>query len=83
MKDNRIDVVIGPIESYDDKLFGYKTAFEAYVLDQGHGMEQATRALRGDAAGPAARSPVPDAYKAEVPGTDSDLNAYDAVLLRW
>ena len=32
MKDNRIDLVIGPIETYDDKLFGYKAAFEAYVL---------------------------------------------------
>ena len=23
--------------------------------------------------------PVPEAYKAEMPGTDADLNAYDAV----
>ena len=32
MKDNAIDVVIGPIETYEDQLFGYKAAFEAYVL---------------------------------------------------
>jgi hypothetical protein len=32
MKDNRIDVVIGPIETYEDRLFGYKAAYEAYVL---------------------------------------------------
>ena len=32
MKDNRIDVVIGPIETYEDELFGYKAAHEAYVL---------------------------------------------------
>ncbi len=32
MKNNTIDVVIGPIETYEDKLFGYKAAFEAYVL---------------------------------------------------
>jgi hypothetical protein len=24
MKDNPIDVVIGPIETYEDQLFGYK-----------------------------------------------------------
>ena len=32
MKDNRIDLVIGPIETYEDRLFGYKAAYEAYVL---------------------------------------------------
>ena len=32
MKENVIDVVIGPIETYEDKLFGYKAAHSAYVL---------------------------------------------------
>ena len=32
MKNNPIDVVIGPIETYEDQLFGYRAAFEAYVL---------------------------------------------------
>ena len=32
MKTNPLDVVIGPIETYEDQLFGYKTAHEAYVL---------------------------------------------------
>ena len=32
MKQNRIDVVIGPIETYEDRLFGYKAAYESYVL---------------------------------------------------
>ena len=32
MKENMIDVVIGPIENYEDQLFGYKAAHEAYVL---------------------------------------------------
>ncbi len=79
MKDNRIDVVIGPIETYDDKLFGYKAAFEAYVLIKD--MEWSKRLARYAAMLPGLQRglPVPDAYKAEVPGTDSDLNAYDAV----
>jgi Peptidase family M49 len=79
MKDNRIDVVIGPIETYDDKLFGYKAAFEAYVLIKD--MEWSRRLARYAAMLPGLQRglPVPDAYKAEVPGTDSDLNAYDAV----
>ena len=32
MKSNTLDIVIGPIETYDDELFGYKAAHEAYVL---------------------------------------------------
>jgi hypothetical protein len=29
--DAPIDVTIGPYETYEDELFGYKAAFEAYV----------------------------------------------------
>ncbi|TNE36031.1 hypothetical protein EP342_00900 [bacterium] len=32
LANNDIDVVIGPIESYSDKLFGYKTAYESIVM---------------------------------------------------
>ena len=32
MKNNPIDVVIGPIETYEDALFGYKAGHEGYVL---------------------------------------------------
>ena len=79
MKDNRVDVVIGPIETYEDKLFGYKAAFEAYVLVKD--MEWSRRLARYAAMLPALQRglPVPEAYKAETPGTDSDLNAYDVI----
>jgi Peptidase family M49 len=79
MKDNRIDLVIGPIETYEDKLFGYKAAFEAYVLVKD--MAWSKRLARYAAMLPELQRglPVPDAYKAETPGTDSDLNAYDVV----
>jgi hypothetical protein len=32
LKDNQIDIVIGPIENYEDRLFNYKTAYEAAVM---------------------------------------------------
>jgi hypothetical protein len=32
LKDNDIDIVMGPIESYEDGLFNYKTSFEAVVM---------------------------------------------------
>ena len=79
MKTNGIDVVIGPIETYEDQLFGYKAAYEGFVLIKDR--EWSQRLARYAAMLPALQRglPVPDEFKAESPGTDSDLNAYDAV----
>lgn len=79
MKRNTIDVVIGPIETYEDQLFGYKAAHEAYVLVKDQ--EWSRRLARYAAKLPALQRglPVEAAYKKETPGTGSDLNAYDAV----
>jgi hypothetical protein len=79
MKDNGIDVVIGPIETYDDALFGYKSAHEAYVLVKDR--DWSKRLARYAALLPRLQQglPVEVAFRREKPGTDSDLNAYDAV----
>jgi hypothetical protein len=79
MKDNRIELVIGPIETYEDRLYGYRTAFESFVLIKD--LEWSERLERFAAFLPALQRglPVPDEYKAETPGTDADLNAYDAI----
>ncbi len=79
MKNNTIDVVIGPIESYEDQLFGVKTSHEAFVLIKDR--EWSQRLARYTSMLPELQRglPVPAQYKAETPGTDSDLNAYDAV----
>ena len=79
MKDNPIDVVIGPIETYEDQLFGAKAAHEGFVLIKD--MAWSERLARFAALLPSLQESLPVAaeYKAETPGTDSDLNAYDAV----
>ncbi len=79
VKSNEIDVVIGPIETYEDRLFGYRTAYESYVLIKD--MEWSDRLSRFAMFLPELQEglPVPDEYKWETPGTDSDLNAYDVV----
>lgn len=79
MKNNMIDVVIGPIETYEDRLFGYKAAHEAFVLVKDR--EWSQRLARYAALLPRLQRglPVANRYKRESPGTDSDLNAYDAV----
>jgi len=35
MKNNPIELVIGPIETYQDALYGYRAAFETFVLIKG------------------------------------------------
>ena len=79
MKDNTIDVVIGPIETYEDKLFGYKAAHTCYILVKDK--EWSQRLARYSTFLPALQLalPVPEAYRSEKPGTDTDLNAYDVI----
>jgi len=79
MKSNPIELVIGPIETYEDRLLGARAAYESYVLIKD--MEWSDRLSKfADFLPELQRDlPVPDEYKAEVPGTDSDLNAYDVV----
>ena len=79
MKTNQIDVVIGPIETYEDQLFGYKAAHEAYVLVKD--MEWSKRLSKYAAYLPQLQKglPVPLEYKNEEPGSDTELNAYDVI----
>ena len=80
MKSNLLDVVIGPIETYEDQLFGYKAAFETFVLLKDR--EWSDRLSRYATLLPMLQRglPVPDVYKAETPGSDSDLGAYDVLF---
>jgi hypothetical protein len=79
MKNNPIELVIGPIETYEDLLFGYRAAYESYVLIKD--LEWSERLARFAQYLPELQRglPVPDAYKQETPGSDADLNAYDVV----
>ncbi|MCB0383616.1 MAG: Zn-dependent hydrolase [Psychroserpens sp.] len=79
MKTNTLDIVIGPIETYEDQLFGNKAAHEGYVLIKDQ--EWSQRLAKFSAYLPELQVglPVDDKYKQEQPGTDSDLNAYDVV----
>jgi hypothetical protein len=80
MKTNGIDVVIGPIENYEDQLYGYKSTHEGYVLIKDK--EWSAKLTRYVKLLPALqeRLPVPARYKQESPGSGSDLGAYDVVF---
>ena len=80
MKTNGLDIIIGPIENYEDKLFNARASFESYVLVKDK--EWSKRLAKYVALLPELQKglPVADKYKKEVPGTDSELNAYDVVF---
>lgn len=79
MKDNVIELVYGPIESYEDQLLGYRAAYESYVLlkdtQWSERLERFAQYLPELQRG----LPVPEEYKREMPGSDADLNAYDVL----
>ncbi len=79
MRDNNIDFVAGPLETGEDRKFGYKAAHSAYILIKEH--EESQRLDRFAAMLPELQAalPVPEEYKSEVPGVDSDINVYDAI----
>ena len=80
MKNNTLDIVIGPIETYEDQLFGNKASHEGYVLIKDQ--EWSAKLAKFSSFLPELQEglPVEPKYKTEKPGTDSDLNAYDVVF---
>ena len=79
MKSNPIELVIGPIETYEDQLFGYRAAFESFVLLKD--LAWSERLARFATFLPELQQnlPVDSKYKQETPGANADLNAYDVI----
>ncbi len=79
MKTNEIELVYGPIETYEDLLYGYRAGFESYVLIKD--MAWSEKLVKYAATLPELQKglPVADTYKAEMPGSNAELNAYDVV----
>lgn len=79
MKKSNIDFIAGPIENYEDQLFGYKAAHESFVLIKDPAWSAKLEKFNAMLPGLQAGLPVDPAYKAEKPGTDADMNVYDAI----
>ncbi|NQV75072.1 MAG: Zn-dependent hydrolase [Bacteroidetes bacterium] len=79
MKNNGLDIIIGPIENYEDGLFNARAAFESYVLVKDK--EWTKRLEKYVSMLPELQNglPVEAAYKKETPGTSSQLAAFDVV----
>ncbi|MDO4218231.1 MAG: Zn-dependent hydrolase [Bacteroidales bacterium] len=79
MKSSKLDFVVGPIENYDDALYGRKTSHESFILLKDE--EWSNRLSKFTAMLPMLQKELPcdPKYKQEVPGTKSDLNVYDVI----
>lgn len=79
MKSNSIDLIIGPIENYEDALLGRKAAHQGILLikdrDRTAALDRVTALLPDLQRG----LPVPPEYKTELPGVEGDLGVYDVI----
>ncbi len=79
MKTNPIELVYGPIETYEDQLFGYRAAFESYVLLKDLAWSERLSKYASFLPELQQGLPVEAKYKAQMPGANADLNAYDVI----
>ncbi len=79
MKTNTIDFIVGPIENYEDQLFGYKAAHESFILIKDK--EWSKKLEKYGAILPKLQEMLPcePVYKNETPGSDADMNVYNAI----
>ncbi|MEM9407057.1 MAG: Zn-dependent hydrolase, partial [Acidobacteriota bacterium] len=79
MTTNSLDLIYGPIETYEDQLFGYRAGAEAYVLVKDQEWSQRLARYAGLLGDLQRNLPVPEEYRAETPGGGAQLGAYDIV----
>jgi hypothetical protein len=79
VQDNIIDVTIGPYEVYEDELFGYKAAFEAFIAIRHPADSKKLDGLKGYLQALEDNLPIPDEYKNPNRGSESPISVVDVV----
>lgn len=77
---NVIDVTIGPYEVYEDNLFNYKAAFEAFVCIRDPEESRRLDGLKGYLLKLEDNLPIPDEHKSLDRGTESPISVVDEVF---
>ncbi|PCJ66930.1 MAG: Zn-dependent hydrolase [Bacteroidetes bacterium] len=81
MRNNTLDIIIGPTEHYEDKLYNYRTAYEAYILVKDKTWSKKLEKYISYLPQLQADLPVEEIYKQESPNSDAaQLNAYDVIF---
>jgi hypothetical protein len=78
--DSPLEVVIGPYETYEDGLFGYKAAFEAFICLAQPEDSQRLAVYKGELPYLERHLPIPDEHKNLDRGTESPIRVADEIL---
>jgi len=77
--DGDIEVVIGPYEVYEDELFGYKAAFEAFVTLRDPADSAELEKIKSYIPKMEAYLPIPDEHKNPNRGAESPISVVDVL----
>ena len=77
--DSGVEITIGPYETYEDGLFGYKAAFEAFVTVTDPQESARLATFKHELPWLESRLPIPDHHKNLARGSDSPIRVVDAV----
>jgi hypothetical protein len=77
--DAPVEVTIGPYETYEDGLFGYKTAFEAYVTVDIPAESSKLAAYKAELPWLESNLPIPEEHKNKNRGSESPIRVVDLV----
>jgi hypothetical protein len=80
VEDNLLDVTIGPYEVYEDNLFNYKAAFEAFICVRDPEESKKLDGLKGYLLELEGNLPIPDEHKNLDRGTASPISVVDVVF---
>lgn len=78
--DAPVEVTIGPYETYEDELFGYKAAFEAFVTVNLPKESEALARYKEQLPWLERNLPIPDEHKNMNRGTESPIRVVDTVF---
>jgi len=78
--DGDLEVVIGPYETYEDELFGYKASFEAFLCIVDPQDSANLDKFKGELPWLERKLPIPDAHKNLDRGTASPIRVADEIF---
>jgi hypothetical protein len=79
MKGNNLDLVMRPLDTGEDRKFGYKASYSTYILVRDHAWSARLARYAGLTGAMRERLPVPEAYRHGDAGSSSEINVYDAL----
>lgn len=80
VRDNIIDVTIGPYEVYEDNLNGYKAAFETYIAVRNPADSEKLKNIKNYLQLLENSLPIPDEHKNPNRGSESPISVVDLVF---